>query len=105
MATTISLYFFFFCELENSYHSENGPFNWLYLQPSGTNIFYNFSNFLLKYWSVLLSTFYEIIRQYNLNYMRSMWKRHEKALKATAVKNWLLIWKNELYQFKDPPLK
>lgn len=34
-----------------------------------------------------------------------MWKRYEKALKAIAIKNGLLILKNELYQFKDPLLK
>lgn len=37
--------------------------------------------------------------------MRSMRKSYEKALKATALKDGPLILKNELYQFKDPPLK
>lgn len=34
-----------------------------------------------------------------------MWKKYEKALKPTAIKNGLLILKNELYQLKDSLLK
>lgn len=34
-----------------------------------------------------------------------MQKKYEKALKSTALGNGLLVLKNELYQFKDPPLK